>query len=297
MFIGNGVVMFVNDMYLGLCVLNLWFCVCLCYFDVNVLNGMCDVSGVILFGMLVLVVGFNGQVVWGFINSYGDWEDWVCVQCDFVDVNCYCMFEGWEDIVVYCEMIYVKGVFDYVMMVQDMCWGLIFVCDIDGMLLVFVWIGDWQCGYNFVLMQFECVFDMVYVFDFVFMLGMLVQNLFVVDSVGYIGWIIVSNSILLCWGIDLLVLVDWLCLDIGWVGWVSVVQYLCIENLVDGWLWMVNNCIVDGVVLVLLGNGGYDLGVCVQIICDDLCMCVCFFLVDLFDIQFDICVVLFGCWQ
>ena len=88
--------MLANDMHLGLRVPNIWFRTRLRYPDPTAPHGQRDVNGVSLPGTPAIMVGSNGQIAWGFTNSYGDWQDWVRVQRDPADPDRYKAPEGWE---------------------------------------------------------------------------------------------------------------------------------------------------------------------------------------------------------
>lgn len=294
---GSGAAMLANDMHLGLRVPNLWFRARLRYPDASAPHGLRDASGVTLPGTPALVVGSNGQVAWGFTNSYGDWEDWVRVQRDPADATRYRTPDGWEALATHRETIHVKGAPDHAMTVQDTRWGPILARDTDGTPLALAWTGDRPRGYNLALMQLERAPDMPHALDLAPTLGMPAQNLLVADSAGHIGWTIASNSIPLRQGIDPLVPADWSRPDTGWVGWASAAQYPRIENPADGRLWTANNRTVDGAALALLGNGGHDLGARAQTIRDDLRMRARFSPADLLDIQLDTRAVLLTRWQ
>ncbi|NJR72023.1 MAG: penicillin acylase family protein, partial [Gammaproteobacteria bacterium] len=68
----HGGAMLSNDMHLGLQVPNIWFRAQLNVKDTNRL-----IVGVTLPGLPGVVVGSNGDIAWGFTNSYGRWFDWV----------------------------------------------------------------------------------------------------------------------------------------------------------------------------------------------------------------------------
>ncbi len=69
----HGGAMLANDMHLGLHVPNIWFRAQL---DVGK-SPRRRVVGVTLPGIPGVVVGSNGDIAWGFTNSYGRWFDWV----------------------------------------------------------------------------------------------------------------------------------------------------------------------------------------------------------------------------
>ena len=68
----HGGAMLSNDMHLGLQVPNIWFRA-----QLNIADSKRLVAGVTLPGIPGVVVGSNGDIAWGFTNSYGRWFDWV----------------------------------------------------------------------------------------------------------------------------------------------------------------------------------------------------------------------------
>ncbi|HZX71440.1 MAG TPA: penicillin acylase family protein, partial [Rhodanobacter sp.] len=294
---GNGAALLANDMHLGLGVPNIWFRTRLRYPDPSAPNGQRDVNGVSLPGTPAIIIGSNGQVAWGFTNSYGDWADWVRVQRDPADPERYKVPAGWARFETHEEHIQVKGQPDTILKVQDTRWGPVMGKDADGAPLALSWIAQFPRAYNVNLMQFERVTDVAAALDLAPQLGMPPQNLLVADSAGQIGWTIAGNSIPLRAGIDPLLPSDWSKPDSGWQGWAASAQYPRIEHPVAGRLWTANNRTVDGSALALLGNGGHDLGARARQIRDDLHARVSFTPADLLDIQLDDRAVFLGRWQ
>lgn len=293
----SGAAMLANDMHLALRVPNLWFRARLRYPDAQAPGGQRDANGVTLPGTPALVVGSNGQVAWGFTNSYGDWEDWVRVLRDPADPTRYKVPDGWASIESHRELIHIKGAPDHVLTVQDTRWGPILAKDTDGTPLALAWTGDRPRGYNLALMQLEQAPDMPHALELAPQLGMPAQNLLVVDHTGHIGWTIAGNSIPLRHGFNPLLPADWSVPGSGWIGWANAAQYPRIENPPSGRLWTANNRTVDGAWLALLGNGGHDLGARAQQIHADLNMRSRFSPADLLDIQLDNRAVLLTRWQ
>ncbi len=293
----NGAAILANDMHLGLRVPNIWFRTRLRYPDAEAPHGMRDINGVSLPGTPAMVVGSNGQIAWGFTNSYGDWQDWVRLQMDPAHPGRYKVPEGWAAIERHAEHIQVKGQPDTVLMVEDTRWGPIMGRDVDGAPLALAWIAGQPRGYNLALMQFERMPDVASALNLAPQLGMPPQNLLVADSAGRIGWTLAGNSIPLREGIDPQLPSDWSRPGTGWQGWASAAQYPRIENPADGRLWTANNRTVDGAALSLLGNGGHDLGARAQQIRDDLHARPGFTPGDLLDIQLDNRAVLLTRWQ
>ncbi|TAL83438.1 MAG: penicillin acylase family protein [Rhodanobacter sp.] len=294
---GNGAAMLANDMHLGLRAPNIWFRTRLRYPDPTAPGGQRDVNGVSLPGVPAIVVGSNGQIAWGFTNSYGDWLDWVRVLRDPADPTRYKVPGGWATLQRHVERIQVKGKPDTQLTVEDTRWGPIMAHDTDGTPLALAWIGDRPRAYNLTLMQLERTATVSDALDLGPQLGIPPQNLLVADSAGHIGWTIAGNSIPLRAGFNPLLPADWSHAGTGWEGWATAAQYPRIENPASGRLWTANNRTVDGAALNLLGNGGYDLGARAQQIRDDLQTRDRFSPGNLLDIQLDDRAVLLTRWQ
>ena len=294
---GNGAALLANDMHLGLRVPNIWFRTRLRYPDPGAPNGERDVNGVSLPGTPAMVVGSNGQIAWGFTNSYGDWADWVRVLRDPADPGRYKVPGGWARIETHEEHILVKGKPGTILKVEDTRWGPIMGKDADGTPLALAWIAQLPRAYNVNLMQFEQMPDVAAALNLAPRLGMPPQNLLVADSAGRIGWTIAGNSIPLRAGIDPLLPSDWSKPGSGWQGWAAPAQYPRIEHPADDRLWTANNRTVDDAALALLGNGGHDLGARARQIRDDLHARASFAPADLLDIQLDDHAVFLGRWQ
>jgi penicillin amidase len=291
----TGAAMLANDMHLGLGVPNIWFRARLRYPDSAAPHGRRDVNGVTLPGTPAMIAGSNGQIAWGFTNSYGDWLDWVRVLRD--PAGRYKVPDGWATIETHEEHIQVKGEPDTVLQVQDTRWGPIFGEDIDGTPLALAWIGAQARGYNLNLMALERATTTHDALDLAPQFGMPPQNLLVADTSGHIGWTLAGDSIPLRAGIDPLLPGNWSMPGDGWQGWAAATQYPRVEDPATGRLWTANNRTVGGDALQLLGNGGHDLGARAQQIRDDLQMRADFTPGNLLDIQLDDRAVLLSRWQ
>lgn len=293
----NGAAILANDMHLGLRVPNIWFRTRLRYPDPTAPHGQRDINGVSLPGAPAIIVGSNGQVAWGFTNSYGDWLDWFRVQRDPVDSNRYKVPRGWATIERHAEHIQVKGQPDTVLTVEDTRWGPIVAHDADGTPLALAWVGAAPRNYNLALMQMEQSPNVHEALRLAPLFGMPVQNLLVADSAGHIGWTIAGKGIPLRGDGDPSVPIDGTRPGSGWQGWAKPTQYPRIEDPVGGRLWTANNRTIDGEALALLGNGGHDLGARAQQIRDDLQASASFTPGSLLDIQLDDRAVFLSRWQ
>lgn len=293
----TGSAILANDMHLGLRVPDIWFRARLRYPDPSAPKGQRDVMGVTLPGTPALVVGSNGQVAWGFTNSYGDWQDWVRVQRDPHNANRYKVPEGWAAIEPHDELIGVKDAAPYTLHVEDTRWGPILSQDTDGAPLALAWIADLPRAYNVAMMQLEHADNVSAALDLAPTFGMPPQNFLVADSAGHIGWTIAGNSIPLRTGFDAQRPADWSQPNTGWTGWATPAQYPRIENPADGRLWTANNRTVGSDELALLGEGGHDVGARAQQIRDDLRARADFGPGNLLDIQLDDHAQFLSRWQ
>lgn len=284
---GTGAGLLANDMHLALRVPNIWFRARLRYPDSTAPGGQRDVNGVTLPGTPAMVVGSNGQIAWGFTNSYGDWQDWVRIVRDPAHPGRYKVPDGWATIGVYDEHIQVKGRPDTLLQVETTRWGPLMARDSDGTPLALAWTGEQPAGYNLRLMQLERTVDASSALELAPQLGMPMQNLLVADSVGAVGWTLAGNRIPLRGSADPLRPSDWSQPGSGWHGWADATHYPRVFNPPGGRLWTANNRTVDGAALALLGNGGYDLGARAQQIRDDLGARAQFRPGDMLDIQLD----------
>ncbi len=294
---GNGAAMLANDMHLSLGVPNIWFRTRLRYPDASAPGGQRDVNGVSLPGTPAVVVGSNGQVAWGFTNSYGDWLDWVRLRIDPANPSRYRTPGGWAPIAHVVEHIRVKGRADELLDVALTRWGPILGSDIDGAPLALAWTAASPGAYNLDLMRMERVGSVRDALALAPHLGIPVQNLLVADRAGHIGWTLAGNRIPLRGNADPLRAADWSTAGSGWRGWADPNDYPRIEDPTDSRLWTANNRTVDGAELELLGNGGYDSGARAQQIRDDLRARGSFTPGNLLDIQLDDRAVFLSRWQ
>lgn len=98
----NGAALVANDMHLGLGVPPVWYRAQLLVADRSPLNG------VTLPGLPALVAGSNGDIAWGFTNSYGDWIDLRRVGCD-IEKNEWQSRDGLQPFDVHRESLAVRG--------------------------------------------------------------------------------------------------------------------------------------------------------------------------------------------
>ncbi len=98
----TGAALIANDMHLGLGVPPVWYRVRLR------VAGQHELVGVSLPGVPTVVAGSNGDIAWGFTNSYGDWIDLRRVSCS-LEKNQWQSVDGPQSFATHAETLAVKG--------------------------------------------------------------------------------------------------------------------------------------------------------------------------------------------
>jgi penicillin amidase len=172
-----------NDMHLGLRLPNIWYRLTL------VSQGPQErrVSGLSLPGAPVVVAGSNGDVAWGFTNSYGHFIDLVRLQRDPADPRRYRGPSGnWETATEHDERIEVKGGAPVRMAVLDTRWGPILEAG-DASYAV-DWIAYRRDAVDLGLLGMETARDVDAALRVAQGAGVPTQNILVADRAGHIGW-------------------------------------------------------------------------------------------------------------
>jgi penicillin amidase len=179
----DGAAIVANDMHLGLRLPNIWYRLTL------VLQGAGArrISGVSLPGTPVVVAGSNGDVAWGFTNSYGHFMDLIRLQRDPDDPRRYRGPQGeWETAEEHDEWIQVKGGAPVRRPVLDTRWGPILTVG-DASYAV-----DWMAyrpdAADLGLMGMETANDVNAALRVAQTSGIPTQNILVADRRGHIGW-------------------------------------------------------------------------------------------------------------
>lgn len=283
---GNGRAFVANDMHLGIREPDTWYRAQWTYRTDVMPGGSVTVTGVTLPGVPAMVVGSNGHVAWGFTNSYGDWSDLVLLHLDPDDPDQYQTAEGWRHFAHHREIIRVKGGEDAILEVRDTLWGPVLGKDYNGTLRAVHWMGAQPEGTNLELADMDRAKDVQEAMAVANKSGMPEQNFMTADAEGHIAWSI-AGRIPLRTGYDPGVPSYWDKPDTGWTGWLEISKYPRIVDPADGRLWTANARVVDGPLLKLIGDGGYDLGARAGQIRDDLFRRDQFGPADLLAIQLD----------
>lgn len=148
-----------------------------------------DLNGVTLPGAPVLVAGSNGQIAWGFTNSYGNWLNVSQVPCVALDDQQLHTATGDLPLAVSLESINVRHDQSMLMRVQSTPEGLLLEADPDRHSC---WIGSWLAqlpeATNFNLIGLERASSVTQALALAPDIGIPHQNFVVGDREGHIAW-------------------------------------------------------------------------------------------------------------
>jgi penicillin amidase len=243
----SGVALIANDMHLDLGVPAVWYPARLKVTG----NSPVDVTGVTLPGTPAIAAGSNGQVAWGFTNSYGDFSDVRWGRCADQAYG------------VRREHIVVKGADAVEITYRDVGAGVVFDGDdyaddvASGDCLQVAWLATRPEATNFALLGLETARGVDDVLSLAPGVGIPGQNLVVGDSRGRIAWTLLGRVPRTA-GPDRL---------FGALEYRDAVDHPRIADPPVGRLWTANQRVVAGELEAVVGDdevdvgaGGYDIG-------------------------------------
>ncbi|SEK51690.1 penicillin amidase [Colwellia chukchiensis] len=244
-----------NDMHLGIRVPNTWF---RASFEYQNQQQPVKVTGATLPGTPNIIVGSNGNIAWGFTNSYGDWSD-VIVLTTNADNSQYLTPSGYQSFIERKQIIAVKDQDAVNISVKETIWGPVIGKDNQGNLLAFRWIAHEQAAVNMVISEFETATSVEQAIAIAPRAGMPAQNLVVGDKQGNIGWSIMGPIPVRSASFGD-VPTSWANGEHQWLGLLPPAQYPKAINPKNARLWTANSRVVGGKMLAKIGNGGYAIG-------------------------------------
>jgi penicillin G amidase len=265
----HGGAMLSNDMHLGLQVPNIWF-------RAQITVGTSDKSktivGVTLPGIPLVVAGSNGNVAWGFTNSYGRWFDWLPV--------------GDLPTKEITETIIVKGSEAVTLKIRETDLGPI-AKSLEGKNYVLAWMAHRPNAINLKMSALTTATSVDDAIKTAHGAGMPAQNFFVADSAGNAAWTIAGQ----------MPQRTNVSLDSPAAGFADTStaallplpasDYPVIRNPSGHRLWSGNNRQLGSTGGALIGEGGFDLGARGKQIRDRLRASEKFSEQTLLDIQYD----------
>ena len=253
----SGDALVANDMHLNLGVPAVWYPARLRIEGAAPL----DVTGVTLPGTPAIAAGSNGQVAWGFTNSYGDFSDVRFGPCSAA---------GYQP---RHERIAVKGGADVDVEFHDVGFGVVldgdeYAADVaSGQCAQVAWLATRPEATNFALLSLERARGVDEVLALAPGVGIPAQNLLVGDRAGRIAWTLLGR-VPRGTGADRL---------FGALEFRDADDHPRIADPPIGRLWTANQRIVDGPLEAVIGDdeaevgaGGYDIGARARQIRDDL---------------------------
>ena len=280
-----------NDMHLGLSTPNIYYQARL----VVVGDDKRDLMGVTIPGAPIVVAGSNTRMAWGFTNSYGDWADAAIVSPGSV-AGTYKTPQGEQAFVEYREMINIKGSDAEEFFIRETIWGPIDedAAYPDGEIAV-SWIAHKRAAINLNVLQLELAGSVHEAIKIANTMGMPPQNFVTGDAEGNIAWTI-AGRIPTRSEFNSMLPADW-SQSAGWTGWVDYSDYPRIVNPESGRIWSANARVADGEALLIIGDGGYDLGARASQIRDALFAREKFEPADMLAIQIDDRALFLSRWQ
>jgi penicillin amidase len=253
----SGVALISNDMHLDLGVPAVWYPARLRVTG----DPPLDITGVTLPGTPAVAAGSNGQVAWGFTNSYGDFSDVRWGKCVSAEYG------------VRQEHIVVRGADDTVVEYRDVGAGVVldgpdYADDVaSGECAQAAWLANRPEATNFGLLGMEHARTVDEVLTLAPGVGVPGQNLVVGDSGGRIAWTLLGR-VPRGTGAGRL---------FGPIEYRDASDHPRIADPPVGRLWTANQRVVDGPLEAVLGDdevdvgaGGYDIGARARQIRDDL---------------------------
>ena len=249
-----------NDMHLGLRLPHIWFRARLAY---GAAGGDRRVVGVTLPGTPLVIVGSNGNVAWGFTNSYGDYIDYVRLVPDPERAGHVLTDSSSVRLDTLVERVSVGGEAREIAVVESP-WGPVTAHDAGGpqtggAAYAMQWAAHRPEATNLTLWEMEGAADLDAALDVANRAGIPSQNLVAGDRAGRVGWTI-AGRVPLREGRDGRRPVDSTDPAARWARFLGPGETPRITDPADGLLWTANARVVDGEALAVLGDGNYAPG-------------------------------------
>lgn len=268
----HGGAILASDMHLGLSLPNIWYRLSLVWPGPD--GHLRHVTGVSLPGAPLVVAGSNGQIAWGFTNSYGRFIDLIELQRNPADPLQYRVAGGnWERATVYHERIAVKGGLPVDLPVVETRWGPQIIVGSHAYALR--WVAHDRQAINLNLQRLEDTTSVADALHVAQISGIPTQNFVVADSHGKIGWTLAGPLPQRDGAADpssgpLSELPFDSATYRGWQGYLAPDAHPSRIDPPLGRLWTANNRTLPSDEAALAGDAGADLGARASQIRDDL---------------------------
>tara|TARA_R110001583_G_scaffold192732_2_gene359646 strand:- start:14721 stop:17138 length:2418 start_codon:yes stop_codon:yes gene_type:complete len=288
----TGSAIIANDMHLGIRVPNTWF---RASFEYLANNNPIKVTGATLPGTPNIVVGSNGNIAWGFTNSYGDYSDVVMLKT-LNEGKQYLTPNGAKDFSYHKQIIAVKDEQPVEIIIRETIWGPVIGKNHQGHLLAYRWVAHDKQAVNITATELELAQTVEQAFTIAARSGIPSQNMVIGDKAGNIGWTIMGPIPVKVGDIGETP-TYWHNTKNHWQGYLTPQQYPTVINPKNKRLWTANSRVVGGDMLQKIGNGGYALGARAKQIRDNLNSLIAFDEKALLDIGLDERALFLTRWQ
>jgi penicillin amidase len=203
-----------------------------------------------------MIAGSNGQVAWGFTNSFVDSTDLIVLGGDG---ESYLTPQGPRRFELHEERIALKGAEDETLEVLETIWGPVIDRDHRGRRRALAWVAHDERAAGICLHGLQTASDLVSAQHIANGCGIPTQNFVAVDLSGRIGWTLMGLLPRRV-GFDGTRPGPWADGSRRWDGWLDPEEYPRVNDPPAGRIWTANNRVVGGPPLGRLGDGGYALG-------------------------------------
>lgn len=246
----SGRALLANDMHLGLRMPPVWFRAAL-------VRGGRRVTGVTLPGVPLVVVGSNGDVAWGFTNSYGDWLDLIELELHPDDPGRYRTPDGWREFETVKASIEVAREAPRSVEYRRTVWGPVLDEFADGTPYAVRWVAHLPRAHVSGFLDLAGAEDIHAALSAAQRSGIPAQNFVAADAHGNIGWTVMGQ-------IPRRVRTDGRVSRSAdgpaWDGWLATEEFPVVVNPGHGRIWTANSRVVEGRMLERIGDGNYALG-------------------------------------
>lgn len=267
----HGGALLASDMHLGLSLPNTWYRLSLVWPGAG--GTAHHVTGVSLPGAPLVIAGSNGQIAWGFTNSYGRYIDLIELQRNPADPLQYRVpGGGCKTATVHHERIDIKGGAPVDLPVVDTQWGPQIVVGSHAYALR--WVAHDPQAVNLNLQKLEDSASVEEALHVAQISGIPTQNFMVADAHGKIGWTLAGplprrNLAAATTGATEDLPFDSSTYQ-GWQGYLSPDAYPSRIDPPLGRVWTANNRTLPASEAAVLGDAGADIGARASQIRDDL---------------------------
>lgn len=252
----HGGALLANDMHLSHGIPNIWYRARIRW---NEGNSSRSLTGVTLPGTPTLITGSNGDVAWGFTNSYVDAADLVRLEINRSDSTLYLTPDGWENFRTIEEVIEAAGGEVDTLLIRQTRWGPVRLEDAAGNPMALRWTAHDTAAVNINLLELETARSVDEAVTAAAGAGIPPQNFVCADRNGDIAWTI-AGRLPDRFGWNGRIPVSWADGSCGWNGYLKPEQQPRIVRPDEGLLWTANNRVAGAEFLKTMGDGGYGLG-------------------------------------